>query len=82
MSPTRVIVVDDQALIRAAVHDLLDAADGIEVIGDAADGEQAVALAQALRPDVVVCDIRMPRMDGIEATRRICTDPRWPTPAC
>ncbi|MFF7681251.1 response regulator [Microbacterium sp. NPDC007973] len=75
MSSTRVIVVDDQALIRAAVRDLLDAADGIEVIGDAADGEHAVALAQALRPDVVVCDIRMPRMDGIEATRRICTDP-------
>ncbi|SDO59707.1 DNA-binding response regulator, NarL/FixJ family, contains REC and HTH domains [Microbacterium sp. ru370.1] len=75
MSPTRVLVVDDQALIRAAVRDLLDAADGIEVIGDAADGEQAVALAADLRPDVVVCDIRMPRMDGIEATRRICADP-------
>lgn len=72
---TRVLVVDDQALIRSAVRDLLDAADGIEVVGEAVDGEEAVALAASLRPDVVVCDIRMPRMDGIEATRRICADP-------
>lgn len=72
---TRVLVVDDQALIRSAVRDLLDAADGIEVVGEAVDGEEAVALAASLRPDVVVCDIRMPRMDGIEATRRICDDP-------
>lgn len=72
---TRVLVVDDQALIRSAVRDLLDAADGIEVVGEAVDGEEAVALAASLRPDVVVCDIRMPRMDGIEATWRICADP-------
>lgn len=72
---TRVLVVDDQALIRSAVRDLLDAADGIEVVGEAVDGEEAVALAASLRPDVVVCDIRRPRMDGIEATRRICADP-------
>ncbi len=72
---TRVLVVDDQALIRSAVRDLLDAADGIEVVGEAVDGEEAVALAASLRPDVVVCDIRMPRMDGIEATRRISADP-------
>ncbi|WP_136587787.1 response regulator [Microbacterium hydrothermale] len=72
---TRVLVVDDQALIRSAVRDLLDAADGIEVVGEAVDGEEAVALAASLRPDVVVCDIRMPRMDGIEATRLICDDP-------
>ncbi|MFN3948549.1 response regulator transcription factor [Microbacterium sp.] len=72
---TRVLIVDDQALIRSAVRDLLDAAPGIDVVGDAADGELAVALAASLRPDVVVCDIRMPRMDGIEATRRICADP-------
>lgn len=75
MNPTRVLVVDDQALIRAAVRDLLDAADGLEVIGDAADGAQALAMAAQFRPDVVVCDIRMPGMDGIEATRRICADP-------
>ncbi|PVE78947.1 response regulator transcription factor [Microbacterium testaceum] len=72
---TRVLVVDDQALIRTAVRDLLDAQQGIEVVGEATDGEEAVALAAALRPDVVVCDIRMPRMDGIEATERICADP-------
>lgn len=72
---TRVLVVDDQALIRTAVRDLLDAQQGIEVVGEATDGEEAVALAAALRPDVVVCDIRMPHMDGIEATERICADP-------
>ncbi|MDQ1177468.1 response regulator transcription factor [Microbacterium sp. SORGH_AS_0421] len=72
---TTVIVVDDQSLIRSAVRDLLDAADGITVVGEAADGETAVALARHLRPDVVVCDIRMPRMDGIDATAVICADP-------
>lgn len=72
---TRVLVVDDQALIRTAVRDLLDAAPGIEVVGEAVDGVEAVALAASLRPDVVVCDIRMPRLDGIEATRLICADP-------
>ncbi|MFJ4037980.1 response regulator [Microbacterium sp. NPDC090007] len=72
---TRVLVVDDQALIRTAVRDLLDAQSGIDVVGEATDGVEAVALAAALRPDVVVCDIRMPRMDGIEATERICADP-------
>ncbi|MCT2086034.1 response regulator transcription factor [Microbacterium enclense] len=72
---TTVLVVDDQALIRAAVRDLLDSAADIEVVGEAADGEVAVELARRLRPDVVVCDIRMPRRDGIEATELICTDP-------
>ena len=72
---TTVIVVDDQSLIRSAVRDLLDAAEGITVVGEAVDGETAVALARHLRPDVVVCDIRMPRMDGIDATAVICADP-------
>ena len=72
---TTVIVVDDQSLIRSAVRDLLDAAEGITVVGEAVDGEMAVALARRLRPDVVVCDIRMPRMDGIDATAVICADP-------
>jgi DNA-binding NarL/FixJ family response regulator len=72
---TTVVVVDDQALIRAAVRDLLDSAPGIDVVGEAADGEAGVDAVRHLRPDVVVCDIRMPRMDGIEATRLICRDP-------
>ncbi|MBF4562213.1 response regulator transcription factor [Microbacterium sp. VKM Ac-2870] len=70
-----VMVVDDQALIRAAVRDLLADEPGIEVVGEAKDGEAAVEQAAHLRPDVVVMDIRMPRMDGIEATTRICADP-------
>ena len=72
---TTVLIADDQALIRVAVRDLLDSAPGLEVVGEAADGEEAVDLARRLHPDVVVCDIRMPRMDGIEATERICGDP-------
>lgn len=72
---TTVVVVDDQSLIRTAVRDLLDSAPDITVVGEAADGESAVELVGRLRPDVVVCDIRMPRLDGIEATRRICADP-------
>ena len=72
---TTVIVVDDQSLIRSAVRDLLDATEGITVVGEAADGEAAVELARRLHPDVVVCDIRMPRMDGIDATAVICADP-------
>jgi len=67
----RVLVVDDQELVRAGFCVILGAADGIEVIGDAADGEQAVALAEALTPDVVLMDIRMPGMDGLAATRLI-----------
>ncbi|NJC71123.1 response regulator transcription factor [Planosporangium thailandense] len=68
----RVLVVDDQALVRAGVTALLRAA-GHEVVGEAADGHEAVRLAERLRPDVVLMDIRMPRVDGVEATRRIVT---------
>ena len=67
----RVLVVDDQAMMRAGFRMILEAQDGIEVVGEAADGERAVAEAQRLAPDVVLMDIRMPRMDGVEATRRL-----------
>ena len=67
----RVLVVDDQALLRAAFSLLINAEDDLEVAGEAADGRQAVELAASLAPDVIVMDVRMPVMDGIEATRRI-----------
>ena len=65
----RVLIADDQALVRAGLRVILDHQPGIEVVGEASDGVQAVALARELRPDVCLFDIRMPEMDGIEATR-------------
>ena len=67
----RVIVADDQDIVRTGLRMILDAQPGIEVIGEAADGRAAVALARNLRPDVCLFDIRMPDMDGIEATRKL-----------
>ncbi len=67
----RVLVADDQDLVRTGLKMILDAQPGIEVIGEAADGRQAVALARELRPDVCLFDIRMPEMDGIEAVRQL-----------
>jgi DNA-binding NarL/FixJ family response regulator len=72
----RVLLADDQALVRAGFRALLDAQDGIEVVGEAADGGEAVALTQRLTPDVVLMDIRMPGLDGLAATRRIAADER------
>ncbi|MFE1011269.1 response regulator [Streptomyces sp. NPDC058794] len=71
----RVVLVDDQALMRAGFRALLDAEDGIEVVGEAADGEQGVALVRAQVPDIALVDVQMPVMSGIEATRRIVSDP-------
>ncbi|MDQ0595998.1 DNA-binding NarL/FixJ family response regulator [Streptomyces canus] len=77
---TRVLVVDDQFLIRAGLVGLLNAAPGFEVAGEAGDGEAAVRLAAKTRPDVVLMDIRMPGVNGIQATRRILTDAVDPAP--
>jgi DNA-binding NarL/FixJ family response regulator len=67
----KVVIADDQLLLRAGFRKLLDGEDGVSVVGDAADGQEAVELVERFRPDVVLMDIRMPVLDGIEATRRI-----------
>src|SRR6476619_2709585 len=71
MTPVRVLIADDQALVRAGFKMILDAEEDLDVVGEATDGAQAVDMARRLKPDVVLMDIRMPELDGIEATRRV-----------
>jgi DNA-binding NarL/FixJ family response regulator len=68
---TRVLIADDQALVRAGFRKLVESVSELDVVGEAADGYDAVDKARRLRPDVILMDIRMPRLDGIEATRRL-----------
>ena len=72
MTAVRVVVVDDEPLIRSGLRALLDAADGVQVVGEAGDGADAIDVVRRTEPDVVLMDVRMPLVDGVTATRRLC----------
>lgn len=74
-NPIRVLVADDQALVRGSFRVLIETSPGMVVVGEAGTGAEAIALTETERPDVVLMDVRMPEMDGIEATRQICRSP-------
>jgi DNA-binding NarL/FixJ family response regulator len=74
VSAIRVVIADDQAMVRAGFRLLLDAEPGVDVVGEASDGNEALQVTRRLRPDVVLMDVRMPVLDGIEATRRILAE--------
>ena len=80
MAALKVLLADDQRLVRAGLGTLLSLLDGIGLVGTAADGQEAVELAGRLDPDIVLMDLRMPRVDGIEAIRQLRA--RGPRPAC
>ncbi|MFI6505789.1 response regulator [Nonomuraea typhae] len=80
MTPIRLLIADDQELIRAILKATLTRRPGFTVVGEASDGEQAIAAALSLRPDVILMDVRMPGLSGVEATRRILTEWAHPEP--
>src|SRR5512146_2025838 len=74
----RILIADDHEIVRKGIHALLKTEAGIEVVGEASDGLEAVTMAQTLKPDLILMDLVMPRLDGIEATRRICGQAQAP----